>query len=377
MSALGIAGLGASRFGDERAAEDPVYVGTYTHDGQSKGIYFLKMTRGTGALRTVGPVAETIEPSFLTISPNGRFVYAVNETTEYEGKASGAVSAFARDVASGNLTLLNRVPSGGGAPCYITLDRAGKFVLVANYVGGSVAVFPILENGAIGEATAFVQHVGHGPDPDRQASPHAHCIMPDPANRYVLAADLGLDRVLVYAFDARAGKLSAAPVGQAVMAPGAGPRHLALHPSGRIVYVVNELDSTVSTLRYDAKAGALTVLQTVSSLSEPMAGENSPADIHVHPSGRFLYMSNRGHDSIAAFAIDKRSFTLRPIQHEPTGGNWPRNFAIDPSGRFLFAANERSNTITTHRIDAKTGKLTPTEKTLELPSPVCIRFAPR
>jgi 6-phosphogluconolactonase len=377
MSALGIAGLGTSLRADERAVEDPVYVGTYTHDGQSKGIYLLKMTRATGALRIVGLVAETIEPSFLTISPNGRCVYAVNETTEYEGKPSGAVSAFARDRATGNLTFLNRVPSGGGAPCYVTLDRAGKFVLVANYVGGSVAVFPILENGGLGDASSFVQHVGHGPDADRQSSPHAHCIMPDPANRYALAADLGLDRVLVYAFDARAGKLSATPVAEAAMAPGAGPRHLAFHPSGRIVYVVNELDSTVATLRYDAKTGALRVLQTVPSLAEPMGGRNAPADIHVHPSGRFLYMSNRGHDSIAAFAIDKRTSTLQPLQWELTGGNWPRNFAIDPSGRFLFVAHERSSTIVTHRIDTRTGKLSPTGQTLELPSPVCIRFAPR
>ena len=377
ITALGLAGLGASRLADERTAEDPVYVGTYTHDGRSKGIYLLKMTRGTGALRTVGLVAETVEPSFLTISPNGRFVYSVNETTEFEGKPSGAVSAFARDRATGNLTFLNRVPSGGGAPCYITLDRAGKFVLVANYVGGSVAVFPIRKDGGVGDATAFLQHVGHGADAERQSSPHAHCIMPDPANRYVLVADLGLDRVLVYRFDARAGKLQTAPAERLAMAPGAGPRHLAFHPNGRIVYVVNELDSTVSTLRYHAATGALTMLQTIPALNEPTTGKNSAADVHVHPSGRFLYMSNRGPDSIAAFAIDGKTSTLRPLQLEPTGGHWPRNFAIDPSGRFLFVANQRSDTIDTHRIDTATGRLTPTGQRLELPSPVCIRFVPR
>lgn len=377
MSALGIAGLRTSLRADERAAEDPVYVGTYTHGGQSKGIYLLKMTRGTGALRIVGLVAETVEPSFLTVSPNGRFVYSVNETTEFDGKPSGAVSAFARDRATGKLTFLNSMPSGGGAPCYITLDRAGKFVLVANYVGGSIAVFPIRKDGGVGDSTAFLRHMGRGADPERQSSPHAHCIMPDPANRFVLVADLGLDRVLVYRFDARAGKLSEEPAERLATAPGAGPRHLAFHPSGRIVYVVNELDSTVSTLRYDRATGALEMLQTVPSLAEPMTGRNAPADIHVHPSGRFLYMSNRGHDSIAAFAIDKRTSTLQPLQWEPTGGNWPRNFAIDPSGRFLFVANERSNTIVTHRIDTRTGKLTPTGQTLELPAPVCIRFAPR
>jgi 6-phosphogluconolactonase len=377
VTALGIAGLGATRFADERGVEDPIYVGTYTHDGKSKGIYLLKMTRATGALRTVGLVAETIEPSFLTIAPNGKFVYSVNETTEFEGQPSGAVSAFARDRATGSLTFLNRVPSGGGAPCYITLDRAGKFVLVANYVGGSIAVFPIRKDGGVGDTTAFLRHMGRGPDPDRQSSPHAHCIMPDPANRFVLAADLGLDRVFVYRFDARAGKLSEEPVERLATAPGAGPRHLAYHPGGSIVYVVNELDSTVSTLRYDGATGALKILQTVPSLAEPMTARNAPADVHVHPSGRFLYMSNRGHDSIAAFAIDKRTSVLQPLQFEPTGGNWPRNFAIDPSGRFLLVANERSSTIVTHRIDARTGGLTPTGQTLELPSPVCIRFASR
>ena len=377
VTALGIAGLRTARPAGGRSAEDPVYVGTYTADGRSKGIYLLMMARQTGALRIVGVAAETTEPSFLAVAPNGRRLYAVNETTEYEGTPSGAVSAFARNRATGALTFVNRLPSGGGAPCYLSLDGTGRFVLVANYVGGSVAVFPIRKDGGLGDATSFVQHVGHGPNATRQSSPHAHCIIPDPRNRFVLVADLGIDRVMVYGFDARAGKLSAAPAAQAVMAPGAGPRHLAFHHNGRILYVVNELDSTVSTLRYDRSAGTLTILQTVPSISEHAAGDNSPADVHVHPSGRFLYMSNRGHDSIATFAIDKSTFLLRPLQLEPTGGKWPRNFAIDPSGRFLFVANQRSDTIVTHRIDARTGTLTATGHTLELPSPVCIRFAPR
>ena len=377
VAALGVAGLGSLRTADQPEAEDPVYVGTYTNDGRSKGIYLLMMARRTGALRVVGPAAETTEPSFLTLVPNGSFLYAVNETTEYEGKPSGALSAFARNRGTDALTFINKLPTGGGAPCYVTLDGRGKFVLVANYVGGSVAVFSRRKDGGLGEVTSFVQHVGHGPDADRQSSPHAHCIMPDPSNRFVLVADLGLDRVFVYGFDAKSGTLTGSPVTEAGMAAGAGPRHLAFHPSGRILYVVNELDSTVSTLRYDKRTGKLTILQTVPSVSEPVSGRNAPADVHVHPSGRFLYMSNRGHDSIAAFTIDKSTSTLRPLQLEATGGHWPRNFAIDPSGRFLFVANQRSNTIDTHRIDTATGRLTPTGQRLELPSPVCIRFAPR
>ena len=375
VAALGATGLGVRR-AEEPIAEDLLYVGTYTNDGRSKGIYLLRMARQTGALRLVGLAAETTEPSFLTPTSDGAFVYAVSETTEYQGKPSGAVSAFARERSSGALTFINGLPSGGGAPCYVTLDGSGKFVLVANYVGGSVAVFSRRKDGGLGEQTSFVQHVGHGPDADRQSSPHAHCIIPDQSNRFALVADLGLDRVLVYGFDAKVGKLTVSPVAEAVMASGAGPRHLAFHPSGRILYVVNELDSTVSTLRYDRSTGRLSVLQTVPSVSEPVARRNAPADIHVHASGRFLYMSNRGHDSIAGFAIDKSTSTLRPLQLEATGGAWPRNFVIDPSGRFLFVANQRSDTIVTHRVDTRTGRLAQTGQILELPSPVCIRFAP-
>jgi 6-phosphogluconolactonase len=373
MAALGAAAACVPRGTSGTPGEDPIYVGTYTTDGRSKGIYLVMMTRDTGALRLVGNVAETTEPSFVAASKDGRFVYAVNETTEYEGKPSGAVSAFARDGATGKLTLINKLPTNGGAPCYVTLDNGGKFVFVANYVGGSVAVFPIRDDGGLGAMTSFVQHAGSGPDKDRQSSPHAHCIIPDPSNRFVLVADLGLDRVLVYGFDASTGKLLPLPGKEAAMAPGAGPRHLAFHANGRIVYVVNELDSTITTLRYDAGTGALEPVQTIPTVSEPVSVRNAPADIHVHPSGRFVYMSNRGHDSIAAFAIDA-TFTLRPLQLVSTGGKWPRNFAIDPSGRFLFVANQRSDTIVTLAIDTATGRLMPTGRSLVLPAPVCLRF---
>lgn len=376
VAALGAAGVRLAVTGDMKPAEDSIYVGTYTSKTDSKGIYLATMTRATGALRLVGPVADAVDPSYLTVSPGARFVYAVNETTEYEGKASGAVSAFARDRTTGALTILNRLPSGGGAPCYVSLDRTSKYVLVANYVGGSVAVFPIRRDGGLGVRSAFIQHAGHGPNAERQEAPHAHCIIPDPGNRHVLVSDLGLDRVFVYAFDAHTGALSATPVAHAEMPGGAGPRHLAFHPNGRILYVVNELNSTVVTLRYDRKSGALTKLQSVPSVGLETPPNNSPADVHVHPSGRFLYMSNRGHNSVAAFAIDPGTFTLRQLQLELTGGDWPRNFAIDPSGRFLFVAHQRSNSIVTHRIDARTGALTATGASLDVPAPVCLQFVP-
>jgi 6-phosphogluconolactonase len=377
VAALGTASLRLALADDMKPAEDSIYVGTYTSKTESKGLYLVKMTRTTGALRLVGPVADAIDPSYVAVSMSARFVYAVNEMTEYEGKPSGAVSAFARDRATGALTLVNRVPSGGGAPCYVTFDRTGKFLLVANYVGGSVSAFPIRKDGGLGDASAFIQHTGHGANAERQESPHAHCIMPDPANRHVLVSDLGLDRVFVYGFNARTGTLSVPPVAHAEMPGGAGPRHLAFHPNGRILYVVNELNSTVVTLRYDAKSGTLTKLQSVPSVGLETPPNNSPADVHVHPSGRFLYMSNRGHNSIATFAIDPTTFTLRQLQLEPTGGDWPRNFAIDPSGRFLFVAHQRSNSIVTHRIDTRTGMLTSTGATLDVPAPVCLQFVPR
>jgi 6-phosphogluconolactonase len=374
VSAVALGTLGLRAPGGAGARERLAYVGTYTNDGRSEGIYLLRMQSDSGALRLVGAVAATANPSFLAPTPDGRVLYAVSEVAEFEGTPSGAVSAFARDSATGGLVLLDRVPSGGGAPCYAALDRTGRFLLVANYGGGSVAVLPVRADGGLGEASSVVQHEGKGADPKRQSAPHAHCILPDPSNRFVLVTDLGLDRVIAYRFDARDGTLSRAAAAQASLAPGAGPRHLAFHPNGRVVYVVNELDSTLTVLRHDPATGSLAELQTIPTLVERTAGRNAPADVHVHPSGRFLYVSNRGHDSIAAFAVDRATALLRPLQEVPTGGSWPRNFALDPSGRFLLVANQRSDSIVGHRIDTATGLLTPTGQRVELPAPACIRF---
>lgn len=377
VTAAGAAGLhtvarGAHAESEDAAADPLVYVGTYTDDGRSAGIYLCRMSASTGALRLVGPAATATNPSYVAATADGRFVYAVNEVTTFEGRPSGAVSAYARDRATGTLALLNQQPTGGGAPCYATLDRTGRCLLVANYVGGSVAAFPIAADGRLGDATAFVQHEGKGADPERQGAPHAHCIVPDPANRFALVADLGTDRIVTYRLDARAGTLARA--NEVRLAPGAGPRHLVFHRNGRVVYVVNELDSTITSLRYDAATGALTPRRTISTVAAGRTERNAPADVHVHPSGRFLYMSNRGHDDVAAFAIDATTAELRPLQHAATGGRWPRNFALDPSGRFLLVANQRSDGIVTHRVDARSGRLTPTGHTLAIPAPVCLRF---
>jgi 6-phosphogluconolactonase len=378
LGALGAVGLGAARSvgAEEAEADQLLYVGTYTTDGHSKGIYLVRMSRDSGALSLVGLVGTTSNPSFLTLSADGKVVYAVNEVAKFGERATGSVTAFARDRATNMLRELSSQPTGGADPCYVTTDRRGKSVLVANYSGGSVAAFPISSNGDIGVVSSFVQHQGKGPDAERQEGPHAHCVMPDPSNRFVLVADLGLDRIFVYGFDERSAKLTPKPVTEGTLAPGAGPRHLAFHPNGRIVYVANELNSTITVFRYDPRTGSLLARQTVPAISETTSVKNFPADLHVHPSGRFLYMSNRGPDSISAFTIDDVNSDLRPLQRESTGGKWPRNFAVDASGKFLLVANQRSDDIHSFRIDARSGNITPTGQSVSVPSPVCLRFIP-
>jgi 6-phosphogluconolactonase len=317
--------------------------------------------------------AKSANPSFLTIHPNGRVLYAVNEISDFKGEKSGAVSAFAIDPASSALTMLNQGASGGEGPCYVSVDRAARVALVANYDGGSVAAIPLARDGRLDGPASVVHHEGHGAHPERQTKPHAHCILADPASRYILVADLGIDSVLTYRLDDRAPTL--APVApRATMRPGAGPRHLAFHPNGRFVYVVNELDSTLATFHYDAERGTLKEIHTVPASPGGTSKSNYPADVHVASSGRVLYSSNRGDDSIAVFAIDTANGRLTPVQQVSTGGRWPRNFALDPTGRFLLVANQRSNTIVCFRVDVTTGRLTPTGQVMEVASPACVRF---
>ena len=354
-----------------------MYSGTYTTgDSTSKGIYAFRFDARTGAVTPLGLAAEATSPSFLAVHPNHRFLYAVNEIQNYDGQKSGSVSAFAIDHATGKLKLLNRLASGGTDPCYLTIDRTGKYVLLANYTSGSIAVFPILEDGRLGVRSAFIQHEGHGPNPQRQESAHAHSIDMSADNRFAIVDDLGLDETLVYKFDAAKGTLTPNTPPFVKAAPGAGPRHFAFSPDGKFGYVVNELSSTVSAFSYDAAAGSFQPLQTSSTLPKDFSGENTDAEIEIHPSGKFLYASNRGHDSIAVFAIDPNKGTLTLAEITPTKGQTPRNFQIAPGGSLLFVGNEKSDNIVAFHIDPKTGRLTPTGKVLEISQPVCIKFAP-
>jgi len=368
--------LSAWAAGAEKAAVKTdyfVYVGTYTGP-KSKGVYAYRFDAATGGLISLGLVAETVNPSFLAIPPNRRFVYAANEIGDYEGQKSGAVSAFALDGRTGKLTFLNTVSSRGADPCYLVVDKTGKNLLVANYSGGNVAVFRVLEDGRLGEASAFVQHVGSSVNPERQKGPHAHSINLSSDSRFAIVADLGLDQLLVYRFDAAKGTLAANTPAFAKVNPGAGPRHFAFHPSGKFAYVINEMQSTVTAFSYDAAGGVLRELQTISTLPKDFSGENDTAEVQGHPSGKFLYGSNRGHDSIAVFAIDAAQGTLTPIERVPTQGKWPRNFGIDPTGSYLWAANQGSDNLVVFRIDPQTGRLTPTGQVLEVASPVCVKF---
>jgi 6-phosphogluconolactonase len=343
------------------AADWTVYIGTYTRQN-SKGIYAVRFDDATGKLTSLGLAAETSNPSFLAVHSNQRFVYAANENPQ------GTVSAFSIDPASSHLKLLNSVSTRGSGPCHVALDQTGKFLFAANYNSGSVAVFPVREDGSLGESSAFVQHSGSSADPQRQEGPHAHSVTLSPDNRFVLVADLGLDQVLAYSRQLSIGAFTRLP-------PGSGPRHLVFGADGRFVYVLNELTATVAAFRYDAKTGMLADLQTISMLPAGFSGAKSGAEIALHPSGKFLYASNRGHDSIAVFRIDPTQGTLTAAGRVPTQGKTPRNFAIDPTGAFLLAANQDSGNIVEFRIDQKTGALTPTGTTVQVPLPVSIVFA--
>jgi 6-phosphogluconolactonase len=348
------------------------YVGSYTDHG-SKGIYAYRFDSSTGKMTSLGLAAETGEPSFLAVDSSGRFLYAVNETETYNGQPTGAVSAFAIQPDSGKLSLLNQVSSRGTDPAHITLDRTGKYVLVANYTSGSVAVFVLLEDGRLGEVTSFVQHKGSSVNPERQKGPHAHAIALSPDNRFAVVADLGLDQLLVYSFDAAKGTLGTQP--QVVKAsPGTGPRHLVFSTDGRFLYMLTEMQSSVVAYSYDAASGALHELQTISALPKGFSGENTAAEIEIDPSGKFVFASNRGDDSIAVFAIDSHTGMLTHVETDSTGGKAPRNFAIDPTGSWLLAANQDSDNIVVFRIDQKTGHLSPTGGALQVPSPVCLKF---
>jgi 6-phosphogluconolactonase len=344
-----------------------LYVGTYTRQ-KSKGIYAWRFHAADGSLQPIGLAAETSNPSFLAVHPNGRFLYAANENS------TGMISAFAIDRASGKLTPLNQVSSKGSGPCHVSLDGAGKWLFVANYNSGSIASYPVHADGSLGEAVSAIQHSGSSVNPRRQSGPHAHCVVPSHDGKFLLAADLGLDEVLVYKIGAD-GSLTPNDPPFGKVPPGSGPRHIAFSPDAHFVYVVSEMLPGVTVFKYDGPRGSLASEQTISSLpSEPAAGD-SGAEIAVHPSGKFVYSSNRGANTIAEFTVDLKKGTLTAGTRVPSGGKTPRNFAIDPSGKWLFAAHQDSDSIVKFSIDPKTGALNSTGETLEAGAPVCVVFA--
>jgi 6-phosphogluconolactonase len=352
-----------------------VYFGTYT-GARSKGIYVSRFDPATGRLTAPELAVATASPSFLALHPSRRFLYAAGETSRMEGKHVGAVSAFSLDAKTGGLTLLNRQSSGGEGPCHLAVDQSGKCLLVANYGNGAIAALAIKADGTLAEPGTVIQHRGASVDPARQAGPHAHFITADPADRFALACDLGLDKVLVYRLDPAKATLLANDPPFASVAPGSGPRHLAFHSSGRFVFVISEMSATLTVFAYDAKRGALEELQTVSTLPETFTGQRSGAEVQVHPSGRFVYGSNRGDDSIAVFGFDPKRGQLTCVQHEATQGKTPRHIVIDPTGKWLLTENQESDSVVVFSVDAATGHLSPTGQTISVGAPVCAVFVP-
>jgi 6-phosphogluconolactonase len=376
-----------------------MYVGTYTGfkyvhhsktwgvgDSHSKGIYVSRFHAATGEVSEPELAADVVNPSFLTISPNHRFLYAVSEDPLSLGPPldhSSYVSAFAIDSATGKLRLLNTAPASGTSTCYISIDKTGKFVMMANFGSGSVSVVRVKEDGSLGELTAFIQNVGGSVDPSIQTAPHPHWIGVSPDNRYVVVSDLGMDKVQIFRFDAETGKLSPPDPPFATVYPGGGPRHFAFHPTAKFGYQLSEMSGAVDVYAWDPTKGALTEVQRAQTVPHDFFGGNHSGELEIHPSGKFLYESNRrtqsefvrGPESIGVFAIDQKDGTLTPVEQVGSGGIMPRNFKIDPTGAYLFSANQLTNNIVVLKIDGTTGRLTRTGKELKVDTPVCIQFA--
>ncbi|NUQ63239.1 MAG: lactonase family protein [Pirellulales bacterium] len=359
------------------AAEQPaklwVYFGTYTR-GDSKGIYRGTFDLESGRLENVEVAGQTANPSYVALHPSKPLLYAVGELGNFAGKKGGAVSAFSMEPGTGKLTLLNQQSSGGSGPCYVTVDPTGRNVLAANYGSGSVACLPIQGDGRLGEATSTIQHEGSSVNPKRQQGPHAHSINLDASGRFAVAADLGLDKLLIYRLDAEHGTLTPNDPPFAAVAPGAGPRHFDFHPNGRYAYVVNEINCTVTAFRYDAQRGTLEEVQTLPTLPREVLSSDSTAHIQVHPSGKFVYSSNRGHNSITVFTVDGSTGKLHVAGHASTRGKIPRNFGTDPTGKYLLAANQDTDNVVVFRIAPDSGRLEPTGQEVRVPAPVCVKF---
>jgi len=358
--------------GDKLTSPD-FFVGSYGM-GLDGGIYLCRIDLKSGEISLIKENRGIDNPSFISIDSSNRFLFAVNEVDKTEDYSGGSVSSFVVKKDDGSLKLVNKQSTLGGSPCFITSDSADKFLLVTNYSGGSIIVFPILEGGNIGRNIRFIQNTGHSINPDRQENPHPHSIVLSADNHYAFIPDLGLDKIHIYRFDQESGNLSSLPFPSVSLKPGAGPRHFTFHPKLKFAYVINELDSTITGFRYKPVNGKLTAIQTIRTLPGDFQGESYCADIHIHPNGKFLYGSNRGHNSIACYSIDQSNGKLEMFGCTSTLGDWPRNFAIDPTGQYLLAANQRSNNIFTFRINKESGELTPTKFFVEINQPVCIKF---
>ncbi len=353
-----------------------VYIGAYTGGkSDSKGIYRFDLDAATGQLTNKALAAESASPSYLAIAPSGKFLYSVNEVPNQK---AGAISAFALDPKTGDLKYLNQESSVGSGPCHLIVDKEGKHVLAANYGSGSTVVLPIDEQGRVGDHTDFVQHAGKGADPSRQEGPHAHCVALDEANRFAFVCDLGLDKVLIYHYDAEKGKITPNDPPAADLAPGSGPRHIAFTPDYKYAYVVNELASTITGFRYDPDHGALKEIETLSTLPKGAdAKGNSCAEVVVHPSGKFVFATNRGHDSVATFAIDPATGKMTYVGEQHEGIKVPRGFNVDPTGTWAVTANQDGDSIVVFAIDAKTGELKPTGVKAEVGKPVDVKIIPK
>lgn len=349
------------------------YFGTYTKgDDAGKGIYAYRFDSGSGKMTEIGVAAEVTNPSFIAIHPNNKYLYAVTEA----GGGEGAVSAFSIDHETAKLTLLNQVPSVGSGPCHLNVDATGKMLAVANYGSGSTGSFQVNADGSLSELVTLMQHEGSSVDESRQKGPHGHSVNFSPDNRFVITADLGTDQLYVYKADPATGKIEPNDPPSGKVKPGGGPRHFTFHPSGKYCYAINEMGNTVTAFNWDAAAGAMEEIQMISTLPEGYSETTHTAEVLAHPSGKFLYGSNRGHDSIAVFSVDQATGKLTAVEQTSTQGKAPRNFNLDPSGKFLFAENQNSNTVVTFAIDQATGKLTPTGQVLNVPRPVCLRWVP-
>jgi 6-phosphogluconolactonase len=358
-----------------------VYIGTYSGH-KSQGIHLARFNPDGGTLSSPELAVETINPTFLALHPNRRVLYAANEVNDFGGKKAGAISAFGLDGTSGKLTFLNQQSSGGPGPCHLSVDATGKYVLVANYAGGSIAALPLEADGKLEPPSAFVQHEGSSVNPDRQSAPHAHFITTDPANQFALACDLGLDKILLYHFNPSSESVLTPNNPPAVpIKPGSGPRHLAFHPNGRFLYLINELSGSMTVFSYSThgarahqETGAVLIeLQTISTLPDNFSGENLAAEVELHPSGKFVYGSNRGQNSIVVYRVDSATGKLSYVAREPTPGK-SRHFALDPSGRWLLAALQDKDKVVVFRVDPDTGRLSTTSQSLEVGAPVCVQF---